>query len=446
MGRLSETKLKALAMVIEAAPDAVLLAIRGQLKQTGGAAAATVLQQVEQALAQREALLAVFSPVSALCGPRNLSIHDPFRADVPRRLWRKLAGRRPAQTQTIVDAAMQGTLRELPPRLADGLCAEAASVIRECPPAELGFSSDTEADRFIAYLDLVPIARTAIERLEDWIGRLDEERAAALRLTFRDADRVREDARPLLMDMLGARLPSPAQVMRLVAAVTDNASQAFVESSEMARIGERLVSRAEEIAAQARIGGRQFGPDDAPSATRDLEMVADIIAEFDLAFPPHARGGTWSSRLAAARKRMTDQLETALREVERAVERAFPPHAPGGRPARRPDPGMATGVDPAQRARALIVLAAGCRASAAAFGCESIRRQGTEAAAERLDRFSEDLLHALHCGDADDPAEAKATLELIANLLALARNEAAGALLRRRIAVAERTWDGDAAA
>lgn len=446
MGRLSESKLKALGMVIEAAPDRVLLAIRAQMMQAGGAAATAVLDQVQLALADRAAMQAVLSPIIPLCGSRELSIHDEFRADVPRRLWRAVVARRPDQTGAIVQAALQGGLRELPARLADGLCAEAAAIVRASSPTDFGFTSQGEADRFCSYLDLAPVARTATDRLEDWIGRLDEERAAALRLTFRDADQIRDDARPLLMDMLAARLPCSARVMRLISAITDNAQQGFVGSTELARIGERLVSHAETLAARSKIGGRAFTPQDAVAANRDLQAVADIIAEFDLAFPPTEKAGAWTSRLSSVRKRLTGQLETALREVEKTVGRAFPSNAASARSQRKPERHGANGADPRDRARALVYLAAGTRGPAAAFGCESLRRQAAEAAADRLDRFGEDLIHALHSGDAPEQDEARALLDLTAELLGLARNEEAGTLLRRRAAVASRDWTGDAAA
>jgi len=81
------------------------------------------------------------------------------------------------------------------------------------------------------------------------------------------------------------------------------------------------------------------------------------------------------------------------------------------------------------------------------LGCESLRRQTAEAAAERIDQYAEQVLQALHDGDAPDQARALALLEVAAEFLSMARNEQAGILIRRRAAVAiVRDDNGEAAA
>ena len=85
---------------------------------------------------------------------------------------------------------------------------------------------------------------------------------------------------------------------------------------------------------------------------------------------------------------------------------------------------------------------AGSRGAAAMLGCESLRRQVADAVAERIDQYAEQALQALHDGDAPDPDRALALLEVAAEFLILSRNEQAGALVRRRAAVAL-VRDGD---
>ena len=99
------------------------------------------------------------------------------------------------------------------------------------------------------------------------------------------------------------------------------------------------------------------------------------------------------------------------------------------------------------QARALLSLMSSSRGAAAVLGCESQRRLSAEAAAERIDQYAEQVLQALHDGDAPDQDRALALLEVAAEFLSMTRNEQAGALMRRRAAVAVVRGDkGEAAA
>lgn len=440
MAQLSESKRRALAAVIELAPDNLLTALGAQMQYAGGAAAAVALDLVRQALMERAAIATVFAPIVSMCDRGGDEGKGRFSRATVRELWREVALRRPDQAQLVASYAQSGAIHELPAKVTDGLCAEAASIARGSEPASLRLASEAEADRLAAYLDLAPVARSAIERLDDWIGRLDEERAAALRLAFRDADGVREDARPLLMDMLEARLPNPGMILRLVSAVTDKASETFVQGTELADVCERLVSQVERLAASLKLGGRGFESLDAVRGAAAMQQAADILSEFDLAFPTsNGTSGPWTSRLAMARRRMTEQLESALREVARAVDRALPlgsTHLAGRMSRMAPNLAADPQAEGVGQARALLFLMENSRGAAAMLGCESLRRQAAEAAAERVDQYADQVLQALHDGEAPDPERALALLEVAAEFLTLSRNDQAGALVRRRAAVA----------
>lgn len=446
MPQLSENKRRALAAVIDFAPDHMLTALTTQLQYAAGDAATATLELARQALAERAAITAVFAPIALMCGDSRTGAQGRFGRGVTRALWREVAARRPDQAQLVANYVHSGAIHELPVKIADDLCAEAASIVRGADVGSLCLASEAEADRLAAYLDLAPVARPAIDRLDDWIGRLDEERAAALRLTFRDADAVRDDARPLLMDMLEARLPNPGMILRLVSAVTDKAGESFVLGTELAQIVERLVVEVERLATGLKLGGRGFGSSEVSQGISALQKASDILSEFDLAFPSSGgASGPWTARLAVARRRMTDQLESALREVGRAVDRALPlgsTHLAGRMSRMAPNLTADPQAEGVSQARALLQLMAGSRGAAAMLGCESLRRQAADAAAERIDQYAEQALQALHDGDAPDPDRALALLEVAAEFLILSRNEQAGALVRRRAAVAL-VRDGD---
>lgn len=450
MAQLSETKRRALAAVIELAPDDLLTALGSQMQYAGGAAAAIALDLVRQALMERAVTATVFAPIISMCDRGGDTGGGRFSKATVRTLWREVAVRSPDQAQLVANYARSGAIHELPAKVTDGLCAEAASIVRGSEPARLKLASDEEAARLAAYLDLAPVARSAIERLDDWVGRLDEERAAALRLAFRDADGICEDARPLLMDMLEARLANPGMILRLVSAVTDRASESFVHGTELAAVCERLVQRVERLAAGIKLGGRGFEPLHARHAAASLQQASDLLSEFDLAFPSsNGVAGPWTSRLAQARRQMTEQLESGLREVGRAVDRALPlgsTHLAGRMSRMAPNLAADPQADEVGNARALLFLMENARCAAGMLGCESLRRQTAEAAAERVDQYADQVLQALHDGDAPDPERALALLEVAAEFLTLSRNEQAGALVRRRAAVALVRRDGGEAA
>lgn len=437
MAHLSEPKRRALVTVLEAAPERVLSALSVEMTYVGGAAAALTLGIVQDVLAERRAIAAVFSPITPNTSGQTL-----------RALWRALAERRPAPVRQVLDLAHAGGIRDLAPKLADGLCADAASVARGMEPAALRLKDDDQAERLASFLDLAPIARSLGENIGDWIGRLDRERLAALRLAFKDADDVREDGRPLVMEMLAARLPGPGMILRLVSAVTDNANERFVQGTELARIGEALVQRVEILADGLNLTGRAFASADVAPAVAALQEASDILSEFEIAFPSHHEGGSWTTRLTAARRKMTEQLETVLRDTPRAVDRALPLGSAqlAGRMSRMiPNLSADPASDAVHRARALLSLLAGAKSAAMAMGCESLRKQAADMTAERTDQYAEQILQSLHDGDAEDEQRALALLEVAADFLSLSRGAEAGALVRRRAAVATEARDHQAA-
>lgn len=437
MAHLSEPKRRALVSVLEAAPERVLSALSVEMTYVGGAAAALTLGIVQDVLAERRAIAAVFSPIAPNTSVQTL-----------RALWRALADRRPEPVGQVLDLAHAGGIRDLSPKLADGLCADAASVARGMEPAQLRLGDDDQAERLASSLDLAPIARSVGDNIGDWIGRMDRERLAALRLAFKDADAVREDGRPLLMEMLAARLPGPGMILRLVSAVTDNASERFVQGTELAGIGEALVGRVEALAEGLNLTSRGFGMADVGPAVAALQEAGDILSEFEIAFPSQADSGPWTTRLGVARRKMTEQLETVLRETLRAVDRALPlgsTHLAGRMSRMAPNLSADPASDAVRRAQALLALLAGAKSAAMALGCESLRKQAADTTAERTDQYAEQILQSLHDGDAEDEPRALALLEVAADFLSLSRGDEAGALVRRRAAVATEARDHQAA-
>lgn len=439
MRALSEQKRLAIAGLIQACPDAVLAAIEGAFRTTPGPEAQAVRAAASQTLLERQVRTLAFGPAAALFAPRADGVRAPcFPKATADALWAELKSRR-GEAVAILEKRLRERERDPPsPVLVDGLCAEAAALLNEGDPQRWALPDVASADSLHSLFQIAPVARAALPKLHDWLGRMDAERSAALRLSFKDASAVREDGGALLMELLMGQLEEAARVLRLVAAVTDRAGEAFVRSTELADFGERLVEAMETQARKTESLGPRATVDEVRVAITAMEAAAHILTEFEISLPQEAEGA-WSRRLAAARRMIAARLETSLRGLEKLVDKALPLASVriAGRMSRKAPDLTADPNGPAvASARAGLTLLAGARGVAAAYGCEATRQQAAEAVAARVDAYAEEILQTLHANEAPDAVHALALLEVAAEFLGLSRDDNAAELVRRRAAVA----------
>ena len=439
MAGLSESKRRAMAVLMDLAPEDVLEAIEIRFQQSAGGLAADVVSLARDERLDRAVLRQAFGPVLGLTMPRRDGISAPiFPRAVPKRLWVEVARRRPEMTENFAAMVRRDSQAITPVDLADGLCAEAASVIRSVEPKALGLGSEADADDLAAYFDMASIARSALDRLPDWLGRPDGEHLTTLRLTFKDADAVREDGRARLMEILMATLPRAAEVLRLIAGLTDQASADFIDGTEMGSFPARLLDHVEALAGRVQLGWHDLGGSAADQVVADLIGLSEILHEFEIGFPGPV-GGSWTRRLQAVRRRLTDEMETTFRAMPKVVEKALPLGSTrlAGRMSRQAPDLSADARSPAvARASAMLRILAGARSVTSDLGCEGARRAAAETIAERIDSYAEEALQMLHEGAITDTKRALDLIDVAADFLAMSRNEEAGALVRRRAAVA----------
>ncbi len=438
MSDLSEQKRAAMAQLIESAPDEMLASIAAAFRGSRNARAQAVCEAAEAARLNRAARALALGPVLPLFSARADGVRAPaFQKFTLNRLWAELGARRP-EAIAILTARLRSEEFDAPSVLVDGLCAEAASLLRDGEVGRWGLSSEEEAEQLAAYFELAPLARAALPRLHDWLGRLSEERGVALRLAFKDAAAVRDDGAARLLEILMSHLGHAGQVLRLIAAITDGAREGFIRSSELSDFGERLVEFVEAQAGRLKRLGPRATIKDAEDAIEALEAATEVITEFSLSIP-QSSDGDWTRRLTAARGVMSSQLESTLRSAEKLVDKALPLSSTriAGRMSRLAPNLAADPEAPAVgEARAVLVVLDGTRGLAAAMGCESLRSQVAEAVAARADSYAEEVLQALHAGEVEDVPRALALLDVAAEVLALSRGAQAAALVRRRAAVA----------
>lgn len=436
----SAAKLQAIRALIGAAPDAVLSSLAMALSG-GGPDLSDVEAMVASETAARRLRDLVFAPVAPLFSPRADGVRAPrFPRELSRDLWRVLCATRAEAIESAAAKVRDWNPQDgPPPDCIDDLSLEAAALCEEGASTEFRGNNGGEGARELAaYLRLCPIARKAIARMDEWIGKATEERAAVLRLMLKDADAHCEDSTPRILEMLLGQLPDAALILRPIALITERAGDRYLASSELASFGERLIEQAEARVERLRGFDLKGGEAAAIAASADVQAAGSLLTEIEHSIEL-ARDGPWGKRIAAARKTMAGAIEGRLRECQKAVEAALPMQAvrltgrmtrPSPRVSARPDPRQ---VEPA---RALMLLLCETRQAANNGGFGALRSQVAEGLSDWLEVYADELVHLINSGEAPDPAIAHEYLELAATFLGQAENEKAAQIVRRRAAVA----------
>jgi hypothetical protein len=438
----SPAQLGAVRTLIETAPEAALRSLERALAGVEGGPMAQIQTMVAAERDDRNFRGDVFAPVIPLFGIRAGGLAGPqFPNRVLTQLWNQLKACEPdfvVQAQADRDDWRRGD--DPDPRIFNVLCAKAARMLRAEPDSffRAADRSGPLAQQLAAFLDLAPLARVVLARLPDWLGRATEERVAVLKLIFKDAVDVAIDATPRLLELVLAHLPEPQAILRMIAALTDRASDRFLASSELASLGERLLDDVDLRIAHVKAFNAQAGIAGARAVAHDVTVVCAILAEMEQSVDL-ARDGPWGSRVNAARKALALNVESRLRDIEGVVAQALPLQNVriAGRMT-RPAPKLAVEPDLAavDGGRALLVFLEEVRPAAAAGGYGALRNAVAEKVTERLNVYADELLHAINAGEAPDQERAQRFLEIAAEYLGYAADAKAAQIVRRRAAVA----------
>jgi hypothetical protein len=426
------TKLDAIRALIGASPDQVLASLAMALAGAPGDLA-PVAEIIEREQTVRRLSGVVFAPLMPLFAPRPDGFAAPcFPRRLLKELWRTLMERRPEAMAALTEATEDWDPRDPTPPILDELCIEAAALCAE------GTDEGGQRRELALYLRLAPFGRAALARLGDWLGKATEERAAVLRLIFRDGTTVCEDSAPRLMEILLAHLPDAPLILRPISLITDRSSDRYLAESELASFGERLLERVETHVEQLKLFDTDGGEAAARAAAGDVSAAGAILDEVEHSVDL-ARDGPWGKRVAAARKAMAALIESRLRDCQRAVEQALPMQAVRltGRMT-RPSPRVSQPPDPrfVEPARALMLLLRETRMAAVTGGFGALRSQVADGLSDWLEVYADELVHLLNAGEAPDPEVAREYLEIAAQFLSRAENDKAAKIVRRRAAVA----------
>jgi hypothetical protein len=429
--------------LFRAVPDATVTRLEIALANEAekGGPMADVHGLIAREAAERRVRCAVFGPISALCG-----IGGSVPARFPRRLIAQLWGALRKTEPNLVSAAEGAWARG-----EDDQIAPADIYNRLCASADEGLQGEDEAfavaratleqagpdvaTDFHAFLALVPLGRQATTRLPDWVGRLNDEKAAAARLAYKDAVALSDDAGPRLFDMLLANLSQPWMILRVMSAVMDRPKDTFVAVSELARFGEFVLDDIDQRLAQFRKFEPEHGREAGIDASELLHVVAQEIAEFETSIDLK-KDGPWGMRLIKQRQAMAQMAETRFGQIEKALDQALPLQMVRFGKGMRGQPKLVADPDPHQvlRAEGLLGFFDHTRAYASQFGFGASRAKVAEKLSARLDQYVEDLLELLRADELADMERVRAYLDIAADFTGASAGEQAAQIVRRRAA------------
>jgi hypothetical protein len=381
-----------------------------------------------------------------LCGPPPDALQRQVfpRASLPL-TWRALKVVAPDPLSQALRAF--ATLRndEDVPEVFDELCSRAAAGVRAeeqafHPVIQLLKAQDRPAVKaFADSLALVPLARRALERLPAWVRTLSNEHAAAIRLAFRDAAAIGEDAGPPFMEILFGHMEEPHEVLRLISLVMDRPSDRYLAASELASFGERLLGDLDRRIEAVRRFDLSRGLEGGVAQAGSIQGATAIIHEFAQWLALN-REGPWGARLTAQKRALAMVVEARLRELDAAVAAALPtqPGRPSAKKKRRGAPRLTADPDPAAVLKAQTLLAFLCesRLCASYGGFGAVRTKVIETLDPQIDQYAEELLEQLHHGEGAPVERIRAYLEIAAEFIGLVRDPKAAEIVRRRAAVA----------
>ena len=444
MTGLTDTQASVLRTLFGSAPDSAVRNLERALSEEamGGGSMAAVYGLVAKEAYERRAKLTVFEPVIALCAPKG---EFPFQT--PKALWAALGEGSKSDVELAVGFASKKNPSDASLAAAgeiyDRLCLAAAAGLREAKPAFapaislLNTNQPDGAEAFARYLDLTPLVRDAMGKLPEWVGRMTEDRAAAVRVAYKDAVDLADDGGPRFIEMLVANLSEPWLIMRILSAVMDHPAERYVAVSELAVFAEQLLDDVDRKLAQFRAfdpaGGRAAGV----AAGEAIHIAAMEIVEFESSIELN-REAPWGKRVSQQKQSLAQLAETRLGQIDKALDAAMPLQMVKFGKGVRAQPKLTDDPNPLALARAegLMAFFDYSRQFASQSGYGAARAKVAEKIEARLDQYVEDLLEMLHNQQVEALERVRGYLEISAAMMEAARGEKAGQIIRRRAAAA----------
>ncbi len=443
MGGLPEQKLAILRQMVESAPDRVVGDLRGALSAAAGdSGLMDVRALVETEARDRQLRNAALYPIAPLCVGDGRTERLTFPSRALALVWRGLRDQATHEVARAAALVEEFQADQSSPEPFDILARRAARGLSERNHPKFEAAADlAEAVRpggarlLAECMEMVPVVRAAVIRLPTWIQRVTDDDTAVARLAYMDAVAVAEDAGPRFFEMLAAHLTHPWMVLRLISAVMDKPSEAYLAGSELASFGHRVLDGIDDGLAELDRFDIHGGLPAVRTAVRAIEAVSAQIAEIEGNVELN-RQGTWGARVAKQKASLARLVEVRLRQIDKALGQALPLTETWSGRVSRQVARLTTPPDAAalQTAKTLVAFAQEIRGAANNGGFATARAEVMKTLEAHIDLFTDDALDCLRKGEAPEPEIARALLNAAIELTALARDRKAADILRRRLA------------
>ncbi|MGZ3304272.1 MAG: hypothetical protein ACXU8U_00305 [Asticcacaulis sp.] len=443
MGAIADSRLSMIKGLVKSLPQSSLRSLELALGLTRDAPLVEVRDLISQELECRGVRDAVFAPYLPLLQSRQDGLNGvEFERWIIDNLWTVLQAR---ESDLVEQArhALRGLRAEDPtPVPFFRLVTAGVAICRDEPDAVLppkpGRNDRAEIAEFACYLDLHRILRTALAKLPEFMGRIDAEKAAALRLMFKDACDLDEGSGSRFLEVLFACLDDGSQIIKFVATVSDRPNDRFLASSELADFGERILDQIEERLAALKLcmGGRGKTCDDLHSAGARISQCLAQMQALET-YIELSRDGPWGKRCAEAHKQIAQLVEDQLKTAENIVADALPMKSERVYGRMKKDvPRLDKPLKPEvlEKARVMLHFIRDIRATAASGGYASLHAKTMQALEAAMDAYLEELLSLCNGEDAVDPDAAMAAFEVVTDLMEALCGEEKAQVGRRRVA------------
>jgi len=445
MGALTGSRLKMIAELLRSLPLSALCQLDAGLNLSQdphlGEVRRIVVQEIESHFAKSQ----VFLPFVPLFQPREDGMDGVlFPEWVLNRLWRALERIEPQLFAEGLSAAHGLSSGDPTPEVFFRLVSAAAEIAHLRPEAVLppGAAKEDAAalEAFAEYLDLHRLLRDTLLRLPEWMGRIDAEKAVAIRLAFKDASVRSEAGGVRFLEALYANLSDPNLVMKFVATVSDGANDKFLSESELAVFGERLLGAAEQRAKvfEALMRRRDKGGASLTEAGGWVIQCFGLIQILQQSVEM-TRDGPWGRRVGHIRQTISSLIEDRLKTVEKVIAQALPRRSERifGRATRELPDYEGPRPEQAELAAQIVTFLNQIRPAANQGGYASLLNKTVLAAEKEMDAYFETVL-AVAIGDEPfDPGAVMVCFERVIALMEGLLGEEKGNLARRRVASAD---------
>ncbi|MFT4074246.1 MAG: hypothetical protein QM647_01860 [Asticcacaulis sp.] len=447
MSEIAEKRKILLRGLVRSLPQASLRSLEMALGLTSEPKMVAVRDLISSEMEFRHTCRAVFAPFMPLFEPRTDGLVGvSFPNWIINTLWSALESREPELQEEARHALRSLRTEDPTPVVFFRLVTAGAHICRTAPDLLLRKdATDEERDEVVEfghYLDLHRLARQVLGRLGDFMGRIDADKAAALRVMFKDASDLDTESGTRFMEIIFANLEDGAQIVKFVATVSDRPSDRFLAESEMADFGDRILDRIESDLAELKafMGGKNTTGGKAsedPGAAGG--RIASCLGQLQ-AFGQYielSRGGPWGKRVTEAQQVVAGLVEQQIKGAEKALDKALPTRTERVYGRMKKDvPDFAHVPNETQMAQAHGALAfmREVRHIANAGGFASLHAKTTEACEASLDAYFTELLSIANGEDPFDREQLLGGFERVTDLMEALCGEEKAQVARRRVA------------